>query len=198
MNCLSARPCRKDGGMTLEQCRGGDNNWDEASGNGGNQCPPSSNYSKDESENPSARKQFYEQNHFPAPQRPQAKWTAIRSRRKTRRRKINRNTSTSLERRISSTVAQRRYPTIGSTKPAISFLVASAVVAQRCILEREQARSVDGSCVKESMDVPQADVLSEESWQDQVPSPGHEPHDVPEEEVEARVSAVLPAAAGFA
>ena len=59
-------------------------------------------------------------------------------------------------------------------KHVISFLVASAVVAQRCALEREQARSspVDGSCVKESRDESQADVLSEGPWKDQVPSPG--------------------------
>ena len=44
------------------------------------------------------------------------------------------------------------------------------------------------------MDDSQPDVLSEESWQDQVPSLGHEPHDAPDEEVESRVSAVLPAA----
>ena len=50
-------------------------------------------------------------------------------------------------------------------KHVISFLVASAFVAQRCILEREQARSspVDGSWLKESMDDSQADVLSEGS-----------------------------------
>ena len=53
---------------------------------------------------------------------------------------------------------------------------------------------VEGFCVKESIDDSQADVLSEESWQDQVPSPGREPHDEAGEEVEARVSAVLPAA----
>ena len=43
------------------------------------------------------------------------------------------------------------------------------------------------------MDDSQADVLSERSWQDQVPSPGQESYDEPEE-MEARVSAALPAA----
>ena len=47
--------------------------------------------------------------------------------------------------------------------------------------------------MKELMDDSQADVLSEESWQDQVPSPGHEPHYERDEE-EARVFASLHAA----
>ena len=76
----------------------------------------------------------------------------------------------------------------------VSSFVFAATVAW-CVLEREQAHSSlekdDSRCLR--MDDSQADALSEGSWQDQVPSPGQESLDEPEE-VEARVSAALPAA----
>ena len=72
-----------------------------------------------------------------------------------------------------------------------------AVTVARCVLASEQAHSSfenDVSCcLKLRMDDSQADALSEGSWQDQVPSPGQELFDEPEE-VEVRVSAALPAA----
>ena len=77
-------------------------------------------------------------------------------------------------------------------KHVSSFVFALATVA-RCALEQVHSSYDVSCCLTGQIDDSQADVLSEGSWQDQVPSPGQESYYEPEE-MEVRVSAALPAA----